>query len=210
MAAYPSILTGDPGAIPALEPFDQSLHFKTDKSDFDGLGEEKRRRKRLYPLRSFNLKYKGISVADAETLYEFYMARYGAYEAFTFFCPFSRTYAGEYVGTTNGAETVWWLPSKAATGRTLYLFDPISSSMLALEETTDWTFASEAGGAGRDRCTFATAPNDGLRIIFDFTGRLVVNARFELDNLQWSTFYGLITEFGLPIKGLLNSKYVSG
>lgn len=199
MAVFPDISS----SIPALEPLNESLQYKTRISQFDDLGEEKRRKKWLYPKRSFKVSYKGISISDAQTLWEFFIARSGAYESFSFFYPFSRTYSGEYVGTGDDSTTVFNLPSKQATSRTIYL-DGVSQS-----EGTDWTFSSEGGADGADKATFAAAVSLGERITFDFTGYLKVRARFLDDVFDFNTFYNLISESGLTIQGLLNTLWTA-
>jgi len=197
MAAFPDIVS----SVPALEPLNEMIEFKTLESNFDDLGEEKSRQKWLYPKRSFPLAYKGLAIADAQTLWEFFIARKGKHESFSFFYPFSRTYSGEYVGTGNGVTTVWNLPSKTASSYTLKL-DGVS-----LSHGTDWTFGSGTGADGADKATLVTAPNLGQRITFDFTGILKVRAKFAEDVFDFKTFYNLLATTGVKIRGLLNSTW---
>ena len=198
MAVFPDIKD----TIPVLEPLSQAGAFKTLVSTYDDAGEEKRRRKWLYVKRSFTLKYKGISKANGRTLYEFFCARYGRYEAFSFFYPFSETYTGEYVGTGDASTVVWNLPSKTASSYTLY-----KNGAALTAGGVDWTFASGGGADGADKATLATAPASGERLTFDFTGYLKVRARFAEDMMSFDTFYNLIATTGIQIQGLLNSNW---
>ena len=195
MAAYPDIVS----SVPAHDPLKQSLVFKTMISNFDDLGEETRKRKWLYPKRNLELTYQNITKAQGQTLWLFYKARSGAYEAFNFFYAFSASYTDEYVGTGNGSTLIFNLPSKGASSYTLKVDGATQTA-----GGVDYTFASEGGTDGADKATFVVAPATGKRITWDFTGYLKVRARFAEDNLDWDTFYDRLVTSGLELKGLLN------
>lgn len=200
MATFPDVIS----SIPALEPMDEGLVFRTLSSQFDDLGEEKRKKKWLYPKRFFLLKYKGISTSDAQTLWEFFISRGGSYEAFSFFYPFSRVYDGEYVGTGNDSDTIWSLPAKTSSGYTLYL-----DGATLTAGGTDWTFGSASGADGEDQATLVAAPGEGERLTYDFTGYLKVRCKIAEDSLSFQTFYNLIAHSGLKLQGLLNSTWTA-
>ncbi|MBW2024369.1 MAG: DUF2460 domain-containing protein [Deltaproteobacteria bacterium] len=188
-----------PDTISAVYPLIEEIAFKTLISNFDNLGEEQRKRKWLYPRRIITLRFNGLSQSDIRTLWQFYLDRSGSYEAFNWFHPYSNTYEGEYVGTGDGSTTVFNLPSKSATSRTLYI-DGVSQT-----EGTNWTFTSEGGADGADKCEFTTAPNSGQRITFDFSGYLKVRCRFAEDIMSFENFVTTLYRTGLKLQGLLNA-----
>jgi len=193
MAAFPS----DPIFI---HPFDETILFKTLTSEFDDLGEEKRKQKWLYPKRNIALKYKAITKTKALILWQFYLARKGAYTAFSFFFPWTNTFEGEYVNTGDGSTVVFNLPSKQASAYILYV------DGLAQEAGgADYTFGPLGGTDGADKVTFGSAPTDGARITWDFTGYLKVRSRFEEDKMNFVTFYDRLVNSKLKLKGLLNA-----
>lgn len=195
-------------AFPAYEdigfanPLSIRLRFKTLISNFNDLGEEKRRRKWLYPKRDITLSYEFITKANATTLWQFYMDRYGAYGAFRFFMSLGHIvpYEGEYVGTGDGSTTTYNLPSHQGGSVKIYLD--------GIEQTgggVDYTFTSQGGADNADKVVFTVAPGDGERITMDFAGILVVRCRFKEDELTFDEFYNLLTTLGVELRGLLNS-----
>ena len=197
MAEFPTLTS-----VPYIDPIAEDIEFKTLISSFDDLGVEKRKQKWLYPKRVITLNYKGISKAEIKTLYQFYIARAGAYEAFNFFYPDEESvnaYVKEYVGTGNGSTTVFNLPAKTSTSYTLYLDDVAQTA-----GGTDWTFGSATGADGADKCTMTAAPASGERLTFTFTGYLKVRCRFGEDKLSFENFHDRLINGTLKLQGLLN------
>lgn len=195
MAAFPSLTS-----VLYISPFSEQIQFKTLVSRFDELGEEKRKQKWLYPRRHVSIGYKWLSLADGSTLWQFYLDRKGAFEAFNLFYSRSDTYEGEYVGTGDGSTTVFNLPAKSATGFVLY-----KNGVEQSAGGVDYTFGSGSGADGADKVTFVAAPSDGDRIICDFTGILKVRSRFAQDIQDFDTFYLLLIHMSIRLKGLLNA-----
>lgn len=195
MAKYPSN-----SEIGRKNPEAVTIQQKTLVSQFDGGGREKRKRKWLYPKRDVTVQHEARSKADIATLYAFYMARSGSYEAFSFFLALSNTYVGEYVGTGDGSTTAFDLPSADATDYKIY------NNGIEQEEGVAYTFTASGGADGADRVTFSAAPNDGDQITYDFTGYLKIRGRFAEDNMTYETFYDRLTYTGLQIRGLLNDE----
>jgi len=195
MALFPAYSTVEYG-----NPVVEEMQFKTLFSNFDDLGEERRKRKWLYPKRLITLQYNNITKANGRTLFNFYIARSGAYDAFTFFKYELETYTGEYVGTGDGSTVVFNLPAKTSATYTLYVDD--------VEQTaggTDWTFGALGGADGCDKATFEAAPASGTRITYDFTGYLKIRCRFKEDNMSFETFMNTYRTVGIKLQGLLNS-----
>ena len=194
MAAFPEL-----SSIAPEEPEQLQLQFKTLVSQFDELGTEQRKQKWLYPRRNVPLVYKGHSKADGLTLWQFYLARKGAYQAFNYFVGYSNTYVGEYVGTGDGATTVFNLPAKTSSSYTVY-----KDAVAQEGGGTDYTFAALGGTDGADKITFTAAPDAGTRITYDFTGTLKIRCRFAEDFQDYETFYNRAVDMGILLKGLLN------
>ena len=184
--------------IKAVVPFVEEIQFKTLVSEFDDLGEEQRKQKWLYPKRRVTLRYRLIAKSDAETLWEFYLARKGKYESFNFFFPHSDSYEGEYVGSGDGSTTVFNLPSKSGASYAVYI-DSVAQS-----EGSDYTFGSGTGTDGADKVTFVSAPEEGERITYDFTGNLKIHCRFADDLQRFEMFVMWLTTMGITLQGLLN------
>ena len=66
--------------------FTEKIDFKTLVSAFEN-GYEQRRRKWAHGKRSFSLKYNVLTYNETDTLYDFYIARNGTYDAFSFVNP---------------------------------------------------------------------------------------------------------------------------
>jgi hypothetical protein len=199
MSAFPEITS-----VPFGNPVIQQLQFKTLITGFDDLGKEQRKQKWLYPRRLITLRYPYISKSEAETLFQFYIARSGAYQAFSFFYPSPRgneySYLHEYIGTGSSGIISFNGCSKYASNYTLYL-DGVSQ-----EETTDYTITAVSGPDGEDLITFVSAPSAGERITFSFTGRLKIRARFQDDKLNFEEFHDRLVNVGLSLQGLLNDE----
>jgi len=148
MALFPEM-----SSVEYARPLKVEIQHKTLVSTFDDLGVEKRKQKWLYPKRTVTLGFNHITKAKMQIVFAFYIARSGSYEAFNFFMPTLNanpyTYVGEYVGTGDGSTTVFNLPCRTSSGRTLYLDAPrlpvsaspwtlpaISRSAAALPTTT--------------------------------------------------------------------------
>jgi len=189
--AYSSVAYGNPVV--------EDMQFKTLFSNFDDLGEERRKRKWLYPKRLITLQYSNITKANGRTLFAFYIARSGAYDAFTFFKYELESYVGEYVGTGDGSTVTFNLPCKTSSARTLYL-DGAEQTV-----NVDYTYSALGGTDGCDEITMDSAPAAGERLTLDFTGYLKIKCRFKEDNMSFETFMNTYRTVGIKLQGLLNS-----
>jgi hypothetical protein len=183
------------------EPIIETIGFKTLSSKFDDLGKEQRNQKWLYPKRMIELHYQYITKANAKTIWDFYIARKGSYEAFNFFFPATNTYTAEYVGTGDAVTLTFNLPSNQASSYTLYV-DGVAQTAGG----THYTFTSTGGTDGKDKAVFIAAPSDGARITWTFTGYLVVVCRFMDDNMTFETLYNRLVTTGLKLRGLLTDE----
>lgn len=197
MAQFPDVTS-----VPYENPIKESIRFKTLVSSFDELGEAQTRQKWLYPKRDVTLKYKHISLSEAQTIWQFYIARRGRYQAFNFFYPtgWEKAYVGEYVGTGDASTVNFNLPSKLASSYTLYV-DGVAKTGGGV----DYTFSAEGGTDQADKVTFIAAPAAGAYITWSFTGRLKIRARFDEDIFDYETFYARLVNTGITLQGILNA-----
>ncbi len=191
MAAFPDIYPE--------HPLREEINFKTITTRFEDLGVETRKQKWLYPKRNFNLQFRALPAADAKTLWEFYIARKGTYEAFSYFLPWSNSYSGEYIATGDGTTTAFNVPGKTISAYTFY------QGATTLTETTDYTISATGGSDGEAQLNLVVAATAGERITCDFTGYLKVRSRFKDDHYSFDTFYNTIVNSGLGLVGLLNN-----
>jgi len=178
----------------------EEMQFKTLISDYDNLGQERRKRKWLYPKRNIVIQYEYISLTDARTIFQFYINRQGRYDAFTFFKVEVETFENEYIGTGDDSTVLFNLPCKNSSARTIYVD--------GVEQTgggNDYTYSALGGTDGCDEIDFISAPASGERITINFTGQLKIRCRFKEDNMSFDTFNNTLRNFGIEFQGLLNS-----
>lgn len=194
MAAFPEI-----DQLIIDDPVSETLVFQTLRSSFGRTPSPQRKAVQLYPTRDFALKIDRVTITQGRVLYAFYLARKGAFEAFSFFHPLSGVYLGEYVGTGDGETLAFNLPSKGASLYEVYI-DGAEQT-----ETTHYTITSEGGADGEDLLSFLAAPASGQRITLDFTGQLKVRCTFAEDRLTFETFLSRLVSVGLSLVGELNA-----
>ena len=201
MAIFPSYESINYG-----NPVVEEMQFKTLFSNYDDLGEERRKRKWKYPKRLITLQYNYLSKIDGRTIFQFYLDRSGAYEAFSFFKYEIETYTGEYVGSGDSSTTLYSLPCKNSYARTLYVND-IEQVLGADSTTGDYTYTALGGLDGEDTINFndTSIPEASERITIDFSGNLKIRCRFKEDNMSFDTFYNKFRSFGIQLQGLLNT-----
>jgi hypothetical protein len=198
MSQFPAITS-----VPFVNPVQEKINFKTLIANYNDSGEEQRKAKVLFPKRDIRLVYKYLTKGEAATLYQFYIARKGAYQKFAFFYPSTEqatpfAYVEEYVGVGDGTTTIFSLPGKAISNYIIYI------NSIAQEETTDYTITALGGPDGEDKITFVAVPDSGDVITISFTGYLKVICRFKNDSMSFQTFYDRLVTSGLELKGLLN------
>ncbi len=135
-----------------------------------------RRRVLSNPLYTAELSYSYITKEDERTLIEFLIARQGSYDSFVFYDFELRDYTDEYVGTGDNSTTIFNLPARDVENLTVYLDG---------SSTSAYTLTARAGGNGRDKIEFSTAPGADVVITADYLGRKYVeNCIFRKDYLK--------------------------
>lgn len=174
-------------------PYELTPRWKTVTSVFDS-GKEQRRKKELYAKYDVNLNYDLLSDSDFATLWNFYNARCGAYEAFYFYTVESAAWAGLFVGTGDGSAVTFDIPGKSTSSQKIYIN--------GVEQTTGHTHVVGGGTESSDRITFDTAPAENAIITCDFTGYMRIRCRFEEDKMTKLGFEVALYRTGLKLKGL--------
>lgn len=195
MTAFPDLLTG----VSPVNPLAESIVFRTLSAEYEN-GDMATKQKWLFPRRAFELKYNYIEVAEARSLWQFFMGRKGRHLPFNLFLPFASSYVGEYIGTTDGTTTIYNLPSKLASGYTIY-----RAGVALTGGGVDYTFTATGGEDGADKITLAAAGAAGQHLTMDFSGQLKVRCKFGEDTMSFETFYNRLVTTGLTLKGLLNA-----
>ena len=166
-----------------------------------GTGKEQRRQKSLFPMYDVRVRYHGLSAADAKTLWEFYMDRKGAYEAFYIYdlallADVSFNHTDQYCGTGDGATDTFDIPGRSTSSQTVYVDGATQST------PGDYSILTGGGESSSDRIQFVAAPAEGEIITCDFTGFLRIRARFKEDRLPRDLFITNLFRYGIELKGL--------
>ena len=159
-------------------------------------GGEKRRARWAFPLYDIKVRYDLLTLANARTMWQFYLDRQGPYSTFYFAVPYSDTYEGVYVGTGDGSTVLWTLPMIAGSSVVVYVGGSLQT------ETVDYSITQEASAEGLDTITFVSAPSAGDHITVDFTGVRAYKVRFADDSLPYEVFYQSLTNMGIDLVGV--------
>jgi len=187
MAQYPT------SPAPQI-PYELTSNWKTIVSAFDS-GVEQRRQKQTYPKYDVSLIYNALTVASFATLWNFYHARAGAFEAFYFYTLETTDWDGLFVGTGDDATVTFDIPGISTTNTLIY-------NNGTLVDSGDYTLLTGGGTESSDRITFDTAPAANAIITCDFTGYMRIRCRFEDDKMTKQGFAGALYRTGLKLKGL--------
>jgi len=175
-------------------PYDLIVNWKTITTAFDS-GKEQRRQKQTYAKYDVGLTYNQVSDSDFQTIWNFYTARKGSFEAFYFYTLATSDYDGLFIGTGNASTVTFDLPGKSTSSVTIYNNGETVSS-------DDYTLLTGGGTESSDRITFDTAPVLNAILTCDFTGYMRIRCRFEEDKLTKSAFAMAFYKTGIKLKGL--------
>jgi len=155
---------------------------------------KQRRRKRLYPLFDITLTYKVLNETKLTTLYDFFIARGGKYESFTFVDFMSRQWNSDSlnIGAGTGSQATWSLQAKETSSQIITLNGVLQTL------TTDYTIST--GGDGQDRITFVVIPPAGYNIEVSYIGkRYFYNCVFQDDMISFEVFTQRLLSTGITI-----------
>lgn len=166
--------------------------WKTVISTFDGANEQ-RKQKWTFPKYHVKLTFGPLSHADVATLWKFYQARKGAYEAFYFYTVESEAWEDLYVATGDGSTKIFDLPGKTTSSQVIYISGD--------QQDSGYTILVGGGDGSSDRIEFTTAPAEGDVISCDFTGYMRILCRFKQDNMSRTLFEYNLYRVGLELQG---------
>jgi len=179
MATYPE------SPLP-IYPYQIIPRWGTIRSAFDS-GKEQRRQKITFPVFDAVITYGKLTSAEAQTIYDFFMARKGGYEAFYLYdlsllASVSRSQSGLYVGTGDASTEVFDIPGRSTSSVSVYL-DGVEQTL-----TTDYVLLTGGGESAADRIDFVSPPSSGEVITVDFTGYLRMRVVFAEDAMSMALF----------------------
>jgi len=164
-------------------------------------GAEQRSQKSLFPVYNVNVNYDILDESDAQIIWEFYMARKGAYEAFYIYdlallANIAFNHVSQYCGTGDGSTDIFDIPGRSTSSHAVY------SDGILQADPGDYSVLTGGGVSNSDRVDFVTAPAEGKIITCNFTGFLRIRARFLHDKLPRSLFVYNLFKYGVELKGL--------
>lgn len=174
-------------------PYTLKQRWNTIITKLDGQNEQ-RMQKALYPQYDVTLTFDVMSKSEFKTLWDFYHARRGRFEKFWFYTYETDEWPVHYVGTGDGETTIFDLPGKVTSSRTLYVDD--------VEQTSGFSYLTGGGDGDADRVQFDSAPSAGEVVTASFTGYLRCPVRFDDDTMDRELFSAALYSTGLKCKGL--------
>jgi hypothetical protein len=189
-----------PEDITPTVSYKYGLTFATLRSTATVSGVSQRRRGRFRGLFAASLKYENYLESNVQTLWDFYVARAGAYEAFTFTdfagidnSPIGIAWPKLYAGTTNGTGTVYEVPMKTSSSYQLYRAGALQAY------TTNYLFSMATGTDGRDQVVLTAPGVAGDILEWRATGRACFNVNFVRDDLTFEGFVANMVNTGLEV-----------
>ena len=176
-------------------PIDITPRWQTVVSPFDS-GKEQRRSKQVQDLYDVVLTYDKLSLADFDTLWNFYQSCKGKYQTFYYYDQEEnrRTWTEVYCGLGDGSTTIFDLPGKNTSGQSVFFNGALQGS--------GYTILTGGGAESSDRIEFTSAPLAGIIITASFTGDLRIKCRFKEDKLTRRNFIYRLYTTGIELYGL--------
>lgn len=184
-----------PESILISYPVVIGAEWRTLVSDYDS-GAEQRRQKWAFPKKRAKIASKNVKPAELGDLWEFYMARKGAKEAFHIYAGNNQDeWYGEHLGTGDDVQDTFDLPGKNVNQATVVVYVNGTS--------VSYSFSQGTGQWGADQVIIsAGAPDSGEIITADFNGLYRLYGRFAADRLSRELFTFLLYNVGVEIQGL--------
>lgn len=174
--------------------WDLGAKFQTLRSNTEK-GVPYRRQKWTYPQRYVRLGLKYLLGTDVDTAWDFFLARKGSFEKFTWFLPVSDTYTKENVGQGDGSSTTFDIMGKDISSYTVY----VDGATQTEGGGADYTIGDGTGTDGRDQIIFNSAPSNGGRIEITYTGTLGLYYTFEKDDFSKPGYITALKDWNLVI-----------
>lgn len=176
-----------------LEPefgLEETIGFKTLITEMKS-GVERRRAKWTYGLRAYRMKLFAYTQSSMNTIWDFYIARKGAYDTFIVKIPTEYIITGEAIGTGNGVRTEFVLdefPVDTTNGTfTMYVDGSSVSATLSNNFTGEISYV-----------TFSSAPTNTKAVTGDY--EFAFRVRFAEDNLTRELLAYQLLSAGILLK----------
>lgn len=158
-------------------------------------GAEQRRAKVDFPKFNVEMSFDPLSKSEFQTLWAFYQARKGSYEAFYIYTiPTTEDWDSLYVGVGDGATQIFDLPGKSTSAQSIYVDGVLQSS--------GYSILTGGGTESADRVSFTSAPTTGDVISCDFTGYMRIHCRFSEDSMSKEMFSYVLYKTNLNLTGV--------
>jgi hypothetical protein len=179
---------------PSTEGFIVTPIWRTIIGETDSI-KEQRKQKQSYAFYDVELSYDTLSEDEFKILWNFYMARKGAYQAFYIYDLYVEDHDVLWIGMGDGATVTFDIPGKTTTDHIIYLDGlPVNSA--------NYSIVTGGGLENSDRVTFNSAPATGEIITIDFSGYLRMYVRFKEDKLSRNSFEYKLLKTSIQLKGL--------
>lgn len=192
MAVYPS--------VNILEPMEETIEFDT-KITTTKSGIEYRRSMRARPIYSVSVRHDKLTDATIDTLYNFYVARKGAYDPFMFLYPSSLVREKYYLGIGNGVTTTFKAPFKYNETTTFSLYKVSPENVTYEIASADYTITE---GTDNVATVVLDSPmTANWVVVANITSKPYIKMRFSEDSLTRQYFSALISSVGIKLRQVL-------
>ena len=173
--------------------------FRTIVSGMDS-GVEERTSKWLFAKYDVTVQYKALTATNAQTIWNFYIARKGSAEAFYIYdlsllASITKVHEDQYIATADGTTLIYDIPGRSTSSQVIYSDGIVVSASL-------YSILTAGGVSSSDRVSFTAAPAEGAVITCDFAGYLRIRARFKDDMLSYELFTTNLFNLGAELTGL--------
>jgi hypothetical protein len=157
-------------------------------------GKEYRKSKSPYATYNVTLPYNTLTVANVMILWNFYLNRRGAFDAFWFYDVSIAAHINLYVGTGDGSTAIFDLPGKSTSAQSIY-----KDGIL---QVSGYSILTGGGDGNSDRVDFTTPLTAGIEVSCNFTGYLRIPCRYKEDKMSRERFTALLDKTGIELLGL--------
>ncbi len=177
----------EPG--PVFSVIDEQ-EFRTNITNFKS-GKENRASLDRFPRRTAKTLYDNLTVSEINTLWNFFRARRGQWQAFLWFHYIQYTWIDEFIAQADGILSTFDLPAKNTDQGALIVY--VNSTPTAV------TLLTGGGDGGADRIHFAVLPAAGSLITGDIKGQLRMRMRFVNGKMSRERFEVSLHKTGLDL-----------
>lgn len=183
-----------PTGIP-IKSIDLIPKWNTTSWTYDNASET-RRQKWSFAKYDVDIDFYPMTKTNMQTLWAFYMARKGAFEAFYIYDITTMAHTDLYIGLGDGSTVTYDLPGKSTSSQTIYVDNVAQTNSVTV------FYSYDSGAESSDQVVFSSAPSIGSVLTCDFTGFLRIKCRFAGDSLTRANLYGDVYQLSIKLQGL--------